>query len=111
MPNPADWHHGHKIEEPKDDNDYFERMSRVIFMSGLNWRVLDKKWPGIKVAFVDFDIASVAALQEPEIEELMLNPDVIRNLPKIRAVVANANEISYVKLSVSVSHSWAKVRR
>lgn len=92
MPNPSNWH-DHKIEKPADDNDYFERMSRVIFMAGLNWRTLEKKWPGIKKAFADFDIAKVAKLQELEIEELMMNPDVIRNLPKIRAIIANAKTI------------------
>lgn len=92
MPKSSDWH-DHKAEKPKDDNEYFERMSRVIFMAGLNWRVLDKKWPGIKKAFLDFDINKVAKFQEIEIEELMMNPDVIHNLLKIRAIVANAGKI------------------
>jgi DNA-3-methyladenine glycosylase I len=65
-------------------------MSRVIFLSGLNWRTLEKKWPGIQTAFEAFKIDAVAAFQEPEIEALMRNPAVIRNLAKIRAVVANA---------------------
>lgn len=89
MPKP-DWHMHHKIAKPKDDNEYFERMSRVIFMAGLNWQVLEKKWPGIRKAFAGFDVAKVAKFQEPEIEELMMDPDVIRNLPKIRAIIANA---------------------
>jgi DNA-3-methyladenine glycosylase I len=92
MPKTGEWHN-HKVEKVEDDNDYFERMSRVIFMSGLNWRTLEKKWPGIRKAFVDFDIKSVAKFQELEIEELMMNADVIRNLPKIRGVVANAQKM------------------
>ena len=50
MPRSSDWHN-HKVEKPKDDNDYFERMSCVIFMSGLNWQKFEKKWPGIQTAF------------------------------------------------------------
>ncbi len=95
MPKSSDWQH-YKIEKPKDDNEYFERMSRVIFMAGLNWRTLEKKWPGIKKAFGNFNIAKVAKFQEMEIEELMMNPDVIRNLPKIRAIVANAKEMQSI---------------
>src|ERR1700752_3187113 len=89
MPN---WHH-HKVEKPKDDNEYFERMSRVILASGLNWRVLENKWPGIKKAFAGFNVDKVSKFLEPEIEELMMNPGVIRNLAKIRAIVANAKTI------------------
>jgi DNA-3-methyladenine glycosylase I len=91
----SNWHH-HKAEKPKNENEYFERMSRVIFMSGLNWRVLDKKWPGIQKAFANFDVDTVAGFQEPEVEEVMMSPDVIHNLPKVRAVIANAKEIQKV---------------
>ena len=95
MPRPSDWH-DHQVEKPKDDNDYFERMSRVIFMSGLNWRTLEKKWPGIQEAFAHFNIDVVAEFQEPEIEALMLNPAVIRNQAKIRAIVANAQTMQHI---------------
>ncbi len=90
MPKPGEWMHHHKIEKPKNDNEYLERMSRVIMAAGLNWQVLEKKWPGIKQAFAGFNVNTVANFLEPEIEELMMNPDVIHNLAKIRAIVANA---------------------
>src|SRR5438270_2378016 len=93
MPKPDEWMKHHKVEKPKNDSEYLERMSRVILASGLNWRVVKNKWPGIKKAFANFDINKVAKFQEPEIEELMMNPDVIRNLAKIRAIVANAQKI------------------
>jgi 3-methyladenine DNA glycosylase Tag len=95
MPSPSEWH-DRKVEKPKDDNDYFERMSQVVFMSGLNWRTLEKKWPGIQTAFASFNIDAVAEFQEPEIEALMRNPAVIRNLAKIRAVVANAQTMQHI---------------
>jgi DNA-3-methyladenine glycosylase I len=86
----------HEMEKPQNDNDYFERMSQVIFMSGLNWQTLEKKWRGIKKAFANFDVNKVAKFQESKVEELMANPEVIRNLPKIRAVIANAGQIQAV---------------
>jgi DNA-3-methyladenine glycosylase I len=95
VPKPEDWQH-HHVEPPTVDNDYFERMSRVIFMSGLNWATLEKKWPGISNAFHGFGIGTVAALGEPDIDSLMQNPDVIRNRPKITAVITNAREFQAV---------------
>jgi DNA-3-methyladenine glycosylase I len=100
MSQPSQWQIRHaenaEMEKPKNDNDYFERMSRVIFMSGLNWLTLEKKWPGIKKAFANFDVDKVAKFPDSRIEELMANPDVIRNLPKIRAVIANARQIQAI---------------
>jgi DNA-3-methyladenine glycosylase I len=91
MPKPSDWL-SHKIDKPQSDNEYFERMSRVIFMAGLNWATLEKKWPGIKAAFDGFDIATVAAYDEAKVNALMEDPAVIRNRPKIQAVINNARE-------------------
>lgn len=97
MPKPNQWSmQHHNITKPAPDNDYFERMSRVIFMSGLNWKILEKKLPGIQRAFVNFDIDKVASFLEPEIEEVMMSPDVIHNLAKVRAVVANAKEFQKI---------------
>src|SRR5258708_676103 len=94
MPKPSEWNmKHHKVEKPKNDNEYLERMSRVILASGLNWRVLENKWSGIKAAFANFNVNKISKFLEPEIEELMMNPDVIRNLAKIRAIVANAKTI------------------
>jgi 3-methyladenine DNA glycosylase Tag len=36
------------VDKPTTGHDYFERMCRVMLVSGLNWRTLEKKWPGIR---------------------------------------------------------------
>ena len=95
MPKPDQWQH-HHVEKPTNDNDYFERMSRVIFMSGLNWATLEKKWPGIKSAFDGFDIDTVAEYDEAKIDALMGDTAVIRNLPKIRAIISNAGQFQEI---------------
>ena len=41
-----------------EDNDYFENMTRIIFQGGLNWKVIEKKWPYFKEVFKDFSIRS-----------------------------------------------------
>jgi DNA-3-methyladenine glycosylase I len=86
----------HHYEKPSSDNEYFERMARVIFTAGLNWATLDKKWPGIVEAFDGFDIATVAGYDERKINGLMQNPAVIRNRAKIQAVVTNAREFEAI---------------
>jgi 3-methyladenine DNA glycosylase Tag len=48
-------------KRPTDDNSYFENMCRVIFQAGLNWHVIDNKWPTTRKAFANFDINKVAA--------------------------------------------------
>ena len=113
MSQSSHWQMRHaEIEKPRNDNDYFERMSRVIFMSGLNWQTLDKKWTGIKKAFANFDVNKVARFQESKVEELMSNPEVIRNLPKIRAVITNAKQIQVVAAEHgSFAKYLAKLRR
>jgi 3-methyladenine DNA glycosylase Tag len=110
MPN---WHmQEHHVDKPTTDHDFFERMSRVILVSGLNWRTVEKKWPGIKKAFANFNISKVARFQEPDIEALMANPDVIRNLAKIRAIVANAAEFQAIaKEHGSFARYLAELRR
>jgi len=89
MADKSDWHHD-VASPPKDDNEYLERMSRVIFVSGLNWGTVEKKWPGIRRAFDGFDVALVADFDDRKLDELMANADVIRNMPKIKAIVRNA---------------------
>jgi 3-methyladenine DNA glycosylase Tag len=102
----------HHVDKPTTDHDYFERMSRVILVSGLNWRTLEKKWPGIKKGFANFNINKVARFQEPDIEALMANPDVIRNVAKIRAIVANAAEFQAIaKEHGSFARYLAELRR
>lgn len=103
-----EWHH---VTKPHTDTEYFERMCRVILVSGLNWRTVEKKWLGIKKAFADFDINTVAGFDEPEIAGLMANPEVIRNVSKIRAILANAAEFQAIaKEHGSFARYLAEVR-
>jgi len=78
---------------PKDENGYFESMSRIVFSTGLNWAVVDKKWDAIKKAFANFDIKKVAKFNADDIEKLLKNPNIIRSGSKITAIIKNANAI------------------
>ncbi len=77
-------------ERPKNDNVYFENMCRVIFQAGLNWHVIDNKWPTTKNAFENFNIKKVACFTDAEVQRLLKDPGIIRNKGKIQALIQNA---------------------
>src|SRR5712692_9088333 len=55
----------------KDDDGYFEQMSRAVFLAGLNWKVIEKKWPDIKCLFANFPIDEVAQFDDMDIDRLL----------------------------------------
>ena len=83
-----DWWYREK--RPSTDTVYFENMTRVIFQAGLNWQVIDKKWPSIKKAFQNFNIEKIACFTDADVERLMKDPEIIRNKGKIKAIIQNA---------------------
>jgi DNA-3-methyladenine glycosylase I len=79
--------------EPTGLSDYLAVMSRAVFEPGLNWSVVDAKWPGITEAFEGFDAYAVAAFTPEDVARLMADARVIRNRRKLEAVVHNAGEM------------------
>ena len=79
--------------DPKTLGDYLEVMSKAVFQSGMSWKVVDSKWPGIREAFLEFDADAVAKMGEREIDALATDTRVIRNRRKLEAVVDNANRL------------------
>ncbi len=85
-----------KAESPKNDDGYFEQMTRALFQAGLNWRVIENKWPTFQKAFAGFSIERVAKFDEKDVERLMKDEGVVRNEKKIRAAITNAK--GYLRL-------------
>lgn len=79
--------------EPTGLSDYLAVMSRSVFEPGLNWQVVESKWPGIVEAFEGFDPMRVAAYTPEDVDRLLGDPGVIRNRAEIEAVVHNAGEM------------------
>ena len=84
---------GWSDEPPKGDAGYFDRMSRAIFTAGLNWRMVEKKWPSFRKAFGGFSPTRVAKLGERDVQTLMKDTGIVRNEKKIRATIENARTI------------------
>ncbi len=91
---PKWWYRG---KRPASDNAYFENMSRVIFQAGLNWQVVDKKWPAIKEAFFDFNVEKIEKFTEEDVVRLLEDPNIIRHKGKIQAIIQNARNFQAIK--------------
>ena len=90
-------HRDHHFAKPKDEDGYLKSMSKVVFSTGLNWNVVNKKWPDIKEAFANFSVEKVSKFGESAVEELLRDEKMIRSASKIKAIIHNAKAISDVK--------------
>ena len=79
--------------DPQTLGDYLEVMTKAVFQSGISWRVVESKWPGIREAFKGFDAKSVASLTPFDLDELAQDKRVIRNRRKLEAIVENARRM------------------
>ena len=73
-----------------DDRRLFEFLSLEAAQAGLSWYTVLRKRATYRVAFDHFDPVKVAAYDERKIQELLLNPGIIRNKAKIAAAINNA---------------------
>lgn len=68
----------------------FERMSLEAFQSGLSWLIILRKRENFRRAFKGFDIAKVARFTDKDVDRLMADAGIVRNLAKVEATIANA---------------------
>ena len=87
----------YRDRKPSSDDAYFENMTRVIFLAGLSWRMIDEKWPNFKKAFNNFSIAEVAKFDEKDIKRLIGDAGIVRNRAKIIATINNAKQLQNIK--------------
>ena len=79
-----------KVKAPKSDDEYHERMTKSLFTAGLNWTVVDKKWPNFQKAFAQFSPIKIARFSDKNVSALMNDTGIVRNERKIRATLHNA---------------------
>lgn len=81
----------------KADDRYLSDMSMRIFMAGLSWKMVKKKWPQFEQAFFNFNPARCSFINDDEIEAYMQRTDIIRYLAKIKSIPRNAFMIEEIK--------------
>lgn len=80
-----------------DDRLLFEFLTLESAQAGLSWYTVLKKREHFRKAFENFEPVKVAAFDRAKIEELLLNPGIIRNRLKIEATVNNARRFLAVQ--------------
>ena len=79
--------------EPSGLADYLEIMSKSVFQSGISWRVVESKWPGVREAMREFDPQTIATLSDSDMDDLAQDTRMIRHRRKLSAIAANARRM------------------
>jgi DNA-3-methyladenine glycosylase I len=95
-------------QRPDNDAGYLEMMTAVIFMGGLSRQVVMGKWDGFLAAFENFDVATVADFTDVDVERLSNDERIVRYKAKIRAVVANAQEMQQIAAEHGSYGAWLR---
>ncbi|SFI52457.1 DNA-3-methyladenine glycosylase I [Celeribacter neptunius] len=75
---------------------WLAEMARHIFQTGMSWKVVEAKWPGIEAAFEGFDVTRIAHMSEDWFDALLKDTRIIRSGAKLRAIQENAEFIARV---------------
>lgn len=73
-----------------DDRKLFEMLALEGMQAGLSWALILKKRAGYAQAFDNFDAHTIASYDEHKYQNLLTNPEIVRNRLKIQAIIQNA---------------------
>ena len=73
-----------------DDRQLFAMLILEGAQAGLSWSTILKKRAGYFQAFDGFDAHKIALYDERKVQELLVNPEIVRNKLKINAAIQNA---------------------
>ena len=74
----------------RDDQRLFEFVVLEGAQAGLSWITVLRKRENYRKVFANFDVRKVAALDESDIERLLLDPGIVRNRLKVVSAITNA---------------------
>ena len=75
---------------PKNDDGYFEELTKAIFRAGFSWPVIRQKWDNFRRGFDRFNVVKIAGYGGEEITRLFNDASIVRNRRKIVNTVDNA---------------------
>ncbi|MGT2930089.1 DNA-3-methyladenine glycosylase I [Streptococcus dentasini] len=99
MTNPlyVDYHDKEWGRPLHDERALFELLCLETYQAGLSWETILNKRTAFKEAFHDYQIDTVAAMSDAELEDILQNPAVVRNRLKIYATRANAQAFRQIQ--------------
>jgi 3-methyladenine DNA glycosylase Tag len=77
------------------NNDWLEEFTRKIFQSGFYWSVINKKWPGFREVFWDFDVKKLLMMPPEMLEQKSTDERIVRNYKKVKTIIENATMIEF----------------
>ncbi len=80
-----------------DDRKLFEMLILEGVQAGLSWSLILKKRAGYIQAFDGFDASKIARYDNRKVQELLANPEIVRNRLKIQATIQNARAFLQVQ--------------
>lgn len=80
-----------------NEHDLFELLCMETYQAGLSWETILNKRQPFREAFHGYDLNKVATMSDAELDEILQNPNVIRNRLKIYATRANAQAFLQVQ--------------
>lgn len=83
-----------------------ERLAMEIFQAGLSWGLILKKRETTSAAFDNFDVDTVAAYGDFDVESLLRDAGLVRNRLKINAIIENAKRIQAMRDSHGGFAQW-----
>ncbi len=73
-----------------DDKILFEFLVLEMMQAGLSWAIILSKREGMREAFSNFDVIKISQYDDAYKNELLQNPQIIRNRLKINSLILNA---------------------
>jgi DNA-3-methyladenine glycosylase I len=73
-----------------DDSHLFEMLVLEGSQAGLSWQTILNKRAGYRRAFADFNLSTVSAYGESDVERLVQDAGIVRHRGKIEATIGNA---------------------
>lgn len=91
-----------------DDRTHFEFLVLESAQAGLSWKTILHKRENFRNAFAEFDPEKVARFTEHDIECLLQDKGIIRNMAKIEAAINNAKRFLEVQHEFGsfAAYSW-----
>ena len=100
-------YHDHEYGFPlHSDNALFGRLLLEINQAGLSWATILKKKDNFFCAYAGFDIASIAAYEQADIDRLLSDTGIIRNRLKVQAAIFNARQVLRLQQTHGSFGNW-----
>ena len=80
-----------------DERKLFEMLTLEGVQAGLSWSLILKKRAGYLKALDGFDANKMARYDERKVQELLANPEIVRNRLKVQAAIRNAQAFLQVQ--------------